>query len=107
MSTIGVLVHLVPKVANVIEQVTVLMVVEQCVVDEVIIQYENMFEKNAIVNLYGAALYNVKLVKNLMKFIYVNRISSFFSMPTKKKKSALIFLLCHTNFLSFFVIIIL
>ena len=78
MNIIDVLDHLVQKIVNVIEQVMVLMVVPQCVVDEVIIQYENILKKSAIVNLYGVVLYNVKHVKNLLKFMYANRISLLF-----------------------------
>jgi hypothetical protein len=42
-----------------------LMVAQQCVVDEDIIQYENIFKKNVIVNLFGVVLYNVKHVIDL------------------------------------------
>ncbi len=45
--------------------------------EKVIIPYENMFKKSAIVNLYGVVLYNVKHAKNLLKFMSANRISLF------------------------------
>ena len=73
MNTIDELAHSERRIVNVIEPVMVPMDVQQCAVDEVITPYENTFKKNAIVNLFGAVLYNVKLVKNSLKFTSANR----------------------------------
>ena len=78
MNTIAGLGHSVRRIVNVIVPVTDPTVAQQCAVDEVIIPFENMFKKSAIVNLFGAALFNVKHVRNLWKFMYANRISFTF-----------------------------
>jgi len=59
------LARLAREIGHVIEPVMGLMVAQQCAADEVIIPYENMSQRNAIVNLYGVVLCNVKLAENL------------------------------------------